>query len=138
MKKDKKEFISKYSQEPGFTILNQGTEIEGDINTDRNIKLNGHLKGSCTSKNKIIISENCLIEGDIRASSIDIYGKVIGDINVDNVLFLAESSNIEGNCYTGKIKVEEGAVIQGYINKPGGQKRNVSAEGKSLPAKNDK
>jgi cytoskeletal protein CcmA (bactofilin family) len=138
MKKDKKEIISKYSQEHSFTILNQGTDIEGDIITDRNIKLNGHLKGSCTSKNKIIISENCVIEGDIRASSIDIYGKVIGDINSDNLLFLAGSSNIKGNCYTRKIKVEEGAFIQGYINKPGGQKRNGSEESNKEPVKNEK
>jgi cytoskeletal protein CcmA (bactofilin family) len=138
MKKDKNEIISKYSQEPGFTIINEGTDIEGDIITDRNIKLNGHLKGSCTSKNKIIISENCLIEGDIHASSIDIYGKVIGDISTDNLLFLAGSSNIKGNCYTKKIKVEEGAFIQGYINKPGSKKGNGSAEGIGEPVKKGK
>jgi len=116
MKKDKRNTAPSHGNQLGFTIIDKGTEIEGDIITEKNIKLNGRFKGKCISKRKVIISDQCQLEGTIEGQFVDIYGKVNGDINADNLLFIASTAMIEGKCFTKKIKIDEGAVIKGNIN----------------------
>jgi len=99
-----------------ITYLNKDTNIQGDIISDDNLRIGGIINGKCISKGKLIISEKAVINGDIKGSSIDIYGKVKGDVQTDSLLYLSSGSAVEGDVNCQKLKIDEGAYFQGNIN----------------------
>ena len=50
---------------------------------------------------------------DVHCKSADIEGRITGDIEVSEVLTLKSSSIVEGNIYTAKIVIENGAHFDG-------------------------
>ena len=52
----------------------------------------------------------------MHCKSADIEGRITGDIEVSEVLTLKSSSIVEGNIYTAKIVIENGAHFDGICN----------------------
>lgn len=94
-------------------IIGQGTSIDGEIVCDGDIRIDGMVKGTVTSKAKIVIGATGSVDGDIICDNADISGKIFGTVEVDEMLFLKATSYIEGNITTGKLIVETGAKFNG-------------------------
>ncbi len=94
-------------------IIGQGTSIQGEIVCDGDIRIDGMVKGTVTSKAKIVIGITGSVDGDIICDNADISGKIFGTVEVDELLFLKSSAYIEGNITTGKFVVETGAKFNG-------------------------
>ena len=107
-------------------IIGQGTTIQGEIVCDGDIRIDGMVKGTVTSKAKIVIGVTGSVDGDIS-------GKIFGTVEVDELLFLKSSAYIEGNITTGKFVVETGAKFNGSCRmgvkeiKPG-EKHNIQQQ----------
>jgi cytoskeletal protein CcmA (bactofilin family) len=95
------------------TSINQGTRIEGDISSDADIRLDGNMIGNMISKAKVVIGAAGSIEGNIECVSADISGKVTGNMEVKDILFLKSTAVITGNIITTKLVIENGAKFNG-------------------------
>lgn len=95
------------------TSINQGTKISGDIGSDADIRLDGTMTGNMTSKAKVVVGTSGSIEGDIECLSADISGKVIGKIDVKEILFLKSTAIVTGDISTNKLVIENGAKFNG-------------------------
>jgi cytoskeletal protein CcmA (bactofilin family) len=95
------------------TNINPGTLIEGNINSDGDIRLDGNMKGNLTTKSKVVIGPQGSIDGNIDCESADIFGKVNGDIHVKELLFMKNTSTVDGDIFTSKLVVENGAKFNG-------------------------
>lgn len=126
---------NKNDHELGFTIIDHGTSIDGDLVTDKNVRLVGRLKGNCFSKSKIIIAEKCIVLGNVKGAIVEVYGRVKGDIEAENRLFISSSGSVEGDCKTNKLKIEEGALIHGFVNKFHKKKVNNSNDAEKIVEK---
>ncbi|HHH50689.1 MAG TPA: polymer-forming cytoskeletal protein [Saprospiraceae bacterium] len=114
--KKKKETPSKSSLMPSTTShslnsLVSGTFVEGTINSDSDIRIDGTIKGNLNCKAKVIIGPNGTIEGSVKCSNAVIEGKFSGNISVTNLLHIKESAQIDGDVITGKLIVQEGAAF---------------------------
>jgi len=98
-----------------INIIGQGTEIEGEIISDNDIRVDGVLKGLVKSKSKVVIGSTGVIEGDVVCKNADITGKLTGKLSVSDLLFLKSSANVHGDIVTNKIVVESGAVMNGTL-----------------------
>jgi cytoskeletal protein CcmA (bactofilin family) len=95
------------------TNINPGTQLEGNISSDGDIRLDGNMKGNIVTKAKVIIGPQGSIEGDIDCSNADVFGKIKGNVKVKDLLFLKNSASIEGDIHTVKLVVENGAAFNG-------------------------
>ena len=95
------------------TNINPGTQLEGNISSDGDIRLDGSMIGNIVTKAKVIIGPQGSIVGDIDCTSADVFGKIKGDVKVKELLFLKNSAAIEGDIYTTKLVVENGATFNG-------------------------
>ena len=95
------------------TNINPGTQMEGNIVSDGDIRLDGNMKGNISTKAKVIIGPSGSIEGNINCSSADIFGQVTGDIKVSELLFIKGTAIINGDISTAKLVVENGAKFNG-------------------------
>ncbi len=104
---------------PNSTIsnrINHGTVVEGTIESDGDLRIEGTIRGTLQTKAKVAVGPTGLIEGDVHCKSADIEGRITGDIEVSEVLTLKATARVEGNIYTAKIVIENGAHFDGICN----------------------
>lgn len=117
------------AQNSALNMIGVGTNIKGDISSEGDIRIDGNIEGKVISKSKIAMGISAIIQGDVNARSADISGKIIGDIEITETLYLRASSKITGNIKTNKLVIESGSefngnCIMGSVN----HKNNPSVE----------
>ncbi|MCS6916613.1 MAG: polymer-forming cytoskeletal protein [Chitinophagales bacterium] len=101
------------SSQPAINIIGAGTQIEGDVKSESDIRIDGKVKGTISSKSKIVVGSTGMIDGDLNCENADISGKVFGKVEVTDLLFLKSTGYLEGDIVTGKLVVEAGARFTG-------------------------
>ncbi len=87
----------------------EGTTIKGDIDSQADFRLDGHLIGNFISKGKLVVGPAGSVSGDITCKNVDVEGKVEGKIIVQEILNVKSKASIYGEVICGKLSVEPGA-----------------------------
>ncbi|ULQ57044.1 polymer-forming cytoskeletal protein [Flavihumibacter rivuli] len=95
------------------SLIGNGTTLKGDINSNGDLRIDGHLIGNINTTAKVVIGANGIVEGDIIGTQADIMGKVTGTIKVKELLQLKASAVVNGNIHAGKLQVEPAATFNG-------------------------
>ena len=90
-----------------------GTIIKGDIESDSIIRIDGRLEGSIKTKNKLVVGETGIIDGDVICENADIFGTIKGQINVSELLSLKSTAKLTGDIISNKLAIEPGAQFSG-------------------------
>jgi cytoskeletal protein CcmA (bactofilin family) len=96
--------------------IGQGTYVEGTINADSDIRIDGEIKGNLSCKGKLILGERGKIVGDIECTNALIEGEIRGKIVVKELLQVKDSAIIDGDIATDKLNVDSGAVFNVNCN----------------------
>ncbi len=110
--------------------LVQGTSMEGNVIADKDIRIDGTLKGSLQCKGKVIIGPSGFISGDITCENAVIEGRFEGNLVVTDVLHVKESASIEGDVTTLKLVVQPGSVfnVKCKMGQTNGSTRKVNLD----------
>lgn len=112
-------------------VMNQfgnGTTLNGDITTEGDIRIDGKVNGSITSKAKTVVGATGVIEGDIFCQNAYIDGRVNGNIEVSELLILSKTAHVVGDIKIKKLVVEEGAKFNGKCAMGTSVLRNETAQ----------
>lgn len=90
-----------------------GGSIEGDLSALSAEFVGGSVKGNVTISERVVVDEETVIEGDIKAKDIVISGKVVGEIKAENSVRLTSSAVIKGDLFAASISIETGAKVEG-------------------------
>lgn len=90
-----------------------GTIIEGSIQTEGHIRIDGTLMGSITCKGKIVIGATGRVEGEIKCQNADVEGTIKANISVSELLSLKATAKLTGDIYANKLSIEPGATFTG-------------------------
>jgi cytoskeletal protein CcmA (bactofilin family) len=93
--------------------LVDGTKIVGDIFSESNLRIDGEVQGNISTKGKVVIGENGLVNGNLTCQEADIEGKINGNLSVESLLILRETAKIAGDIQTARLHMEEGALFLG-------------------------
>ena len=97
-----------------MNVIAQGTQLQGNMVTSSDCRIDGALRGNIESKAKIIIGRSGVVEGNIKCANIEIEGNVKAEsLIVTELLALKATANVIGNIETGKIAIEPGAEFSG-------------------------
>jgi cytoskeletal protein CcmA (bactofilin family) len=96
------------------TLISKGCIVEGRIESDVFIRIDGHVKGDVFSGEGLIVGENGLIEGIVHAREVVIFGTVNGTVKADSI-DIKSSGKILGELHTNSLKVEKGAIYVGNV-----------------------
>ncbi|CAN5646479.1 hypothetical protein BH11BAC5_BH11BAC5_02970 [soil metagenome] len=95
------------------TIIGAGTTINGNIESTGDIRIDGTLIGNLTSKAKVLVGADGVIEGAIKGKNADVLGRVSGQMDIKEILQLRGKCIIDGDIFAGKLEVEPTATFNG-------------------------
>ncbi len=101
---------------PSINFLGSGTYITGDIKSNGDFRIDGHLIGSINSKGKIVIGQSGKVDGEIVCQNADVSGEIKAKIIVHELLTLKATAILNGEIYTSKLAIEPGAIFTGTCN----------------------
>jgi cytoskeletal protein CcmA (bactofilin family) len=96
------------------TLISKGCVVHGRIESDVFVRIDGHIKGDLIIGEGLIIGENGIIEGNIKAREIVVFGTVNGSVTADSI-DIKSSGNILGELHTNSLQVETGATYIGNV-----------------------
>lgn len=94
-------------------LIGAGTKIKGNIQSEGDIRIDGTLIGTITSKGKVVVGSTGTVEGEITCENADISGTVKVKIAVANILLLKPTAKLTGDIVTSKLAIESGATFSG-------------------------
>ncbi len=107
----------------------QGTRIEGTINANSDIRVDGAIKGKLFCDAKVIIGPSGKVEGEIRCVNAVVEGHFEGTISVKELLNVRETAKLQGDISAGKLIVQPGGTIDGTVAM-GGRKTSIAGSAK--------
>lgn len=106
-------------------LIGEGTVLEGIFNTPGDLRVEGKIKGSISSKSRVVVGHTGMVEGDVLAQSAEVSGQVHGSTRVSGLLTLRSTAVVQGDIIAAKLVFEEGAKFNGKCNM-GGPAKQVS------------
>jgi len=97
-----------------LTIIGADCIVNGDLLSEKPIRLDGKVVGTIQSGDSLIIGENGEIEGEIRSNHTVIYGTVKGDIFAQK-LEIRKEGKVSGNITSQMVEMEAGAQYSGEM-----------------------
>ncbi len=108
------------------TFLGADSRIEGTLEFQGTIRLDGRVKGNIFSNSgTLIVGEKAVIQADIRVDSIIVMGEVSGTIDAQKKVEVYPPGRVNGDIEAGVISIEPGGVFTG----------NCSMKTKTVPIK---
>ena len=96
-----------------INIINAGTNIVGDLNSEGDLRIDGTVKGSITVKTKLVLGPSSKVDGNVKAANCDLQGTVNGNISIEDLLTVKSTAKIIGDIKSQKLVIESGAEFNG-------------------------
>jgi len=106
----------------GFTFINAGTVIQGELLVENDLAIEGTVKGTIRATGKVTINVHGKVEGEIQAASCTIGGKMTGNVTVSDKVILEPKSTLVGDIKTKELVIHEGAHFHGACSMQPGSK----------------
>lgn len=93
--------------------ISSGTEFNGTLNSNSDIRIDGLFEGNLTTTGKLVIGDSARFTGEAVAKSCDVWGEMSGKVLIKEYFGLRKSGNFRGKIACNKVFVEEGGVFNG-------------------------
>lgn len=110
-------------------FLDQEVKLEGTLEVTGTFRLDGEVKGTVRSKDRLILGEKAQVEGEIECTSLSVAGKVNGNIHATNRVEILPSGLVEGEVHTPSLVIQAGGVLEGRCHMPTDTKADTARPG---------
>jgi cytoskeletal protein CcmA (bactofilin family) len=93
-------------------LIDQGTELKGDLTFKGAFRIEGHFKGTINSDSLLIIGERGKVEADVKVGQVVINGEIRGNVQASERVEIHSKGRVYGTIQTPKLVVEEGAYLE--------------------------
>lgn len=94
--------------------LGKTAQVTGNISLDEDLCIEGEFEGEITIRGKrLSIDKNAVVKGEMRASTIEVFGTVEGDVRAEELVHLHATATVGGSIYCKRIIVDDGARFDG-------------------------
>ena len=98
------------------SLLSKKVKIEGDIQGDEDLRVEGQFKGTIKVVGDFFIGQSGVVEADVEADNVVIQGKITGNVLARKQLEIQSSGQLLGDCKAKSIDIREGAIFEGRSN----------------------
>lgn len=96
------------------SLLSNMVKIEGEIQGNEDLHVEGHFTGSIKITGDIFIGPTGMVSADVEAENVIVQGQLRGNVMAHNQLQLQSSGKLLGDCAAQTIDIKEGALFEGH------------------------
>lgn len=96
-----------------MNLVGKETVIEGEIKTKGDLRIDGKIIGEINSNGKVIVGVSGSVKGALNCRNAEILGTIEGNVSIEELINLRSTSVIEGDIFTNKLAIENGAIFNG-------------------------
>jgi cytoskeletal protein CcmA (bactofilin family) len=100
---------------PARCIIDSGLVITGNLESERDVQLDGEFRGDITCSH-LIVSRDATLLGNVVAEEVVVRGKVKGSIRAAQVM-LQDTARVESDIFHTSLVVEQGALFDGEAHR---------------------
>ena len=98
------------------TVIGGTIVIDGEVTGDEALVIQGTVKGRIILKEQLIVEESGLVEADVETKTVDISGKVTGNILATEKVEISTGGRMTGDVRSPRILIADGAVFKGNVD----------------------
>ena len=100
-----------------LSVIGSNTQVEGDINSDEDLTVEGRVSGIITCKqHTVTLGTNGYIKGDVYAHTLHVSGEVKGNLVVLHRATIHKGAQVSGTIVAPCLVLEEGSIFYGSID----------------------
>jgi cytoskeletal protein CcmA (bactofilin family) len=111
------------SNPAGATQVARGTRIVGEISGSAELRIDGEIEGKLDLDGSVVIGETGQVKGEIRARSVQVSGKMKGNVTGRESVSILGNGSVEGDVVSPRMSIADGAFFKGRVEMGGGESR---------------
>ncbi len=121
----------------GVTLVAKNTRIEGKIDLECNLHIDGEIDGEIISNSIITIGKSGFVEGSISAPKVIVNGEFSGTIDADSIEILS-NGKVSGKISSKELVIERNGFFDGESHsKEKGKVQSIETRGRIGKNKNE-
>lgn len=96
------------------TLLGKGSEFEGKLTFEGQVRIDGKFNGQIVTKDVLIIGDGARVNAEIQAGHVIINGTVEGNVKATQLIELKQpGGRVKGNLEAPALSMDRGVVFEG-------------------------
>ena len=101
------------------SIVDRGSSFEGTFRSQKDLRVEGELKGTVACDGTLFVAEGALVSATIDAEHVTVAGDVHGEVRCRGRLQILPSGRVRARVATGSLVIQEGAIYEGELDMAG-------------------
>jgi cytoskeletal protein CcmA (bactofilin family) len=101
------------------SLVDRHSTFDGNFRSQRDLRVDGELKGNVTCEGTLFISEGATIAATVEAEHITVAGELRGEIRCRGRFQILPSGRVRATVATGSLVIQEGAIYEGQLEMAG-------------------
>ena len=101
------------------TTIAPGSKVKGSVTGEAPLRIEGELDGRIMLKGTVTVADGGLVKGEIKADSVQVSGKVIGNVTGRERVEVLAGGSLEGDVSSPRFVIIEGAFFKGNVEMSG-------------------
>jgi cytoskeletal protein CcmA (bactofilin family) len=128
-------FRKKKSSEEISGFLDQGTHLTGELQYSGTMQIDGNFHGSIATNDTLLVGEHAIVHADIKVGSLEIHGRIFGNIEAKRRVELYSTGRVRGDIHTPVLIISAGSVFDGRCQMAGENQEEGAPENRSVTPK---
>lgn len=113
------------------TVIGPDAHFKGELTFKGGVRIDGQFEGAIQTQGKVVVSEGGEVKAEVKASSVTLEGRLVGNLAAQDRVELKASARMEGDVKAAKLLVIEGATFVGRCEVGPDVKATVERPGKN-------
>ncbi len=94
-------------------FLGKGFKLEGILDVSGPVRIDGQVKGTVRSRDRVSLGETARVEGEIHCALLSVAGQVTGNVHCTERLEILRTGLVEGDVHVPALGIEPGGILEG-------------------------
>jgi cytoskeletal protein CcmA (bactofilin family) len=98
-----------------MSVFGPTLRFKGELKAQEDIKIEGRIEGTIHHQQRVVVGSKGEVVATVHAQSIDVDGKVQGDMSAKKSIKVTSSAVVRGNLRAPSVSITEGANFNGGV-----------------------
>lgn len=110
-----------------YSLIDRHTRIEGTVASERDLRIEGTLRGELHCQGLVQIAEGADVDATIQADRVTVAGSLKGKLTCNGRFQILPTGRVQGTLVTRSLVINEGAIFEGELRMEGDSQPVVTA-----------